>query len=76
MLKTTKRVAATPPSVFGLRLQSLRLAAKMTAADLAVRTGMRLREVLSLEAGKQSASLADACELADALGCSLEDFRG
>jgi transcriptional regulator with XRE-family HTH domain len=66
----------TAPSTFASRLQALRLAAKMSAADLAVRTGLRLRDVLALEAGKQSASFADACRLADALGCSLEDFRG
>jgi transcriptional regulator with XRE-family HTH domain len=69
-----KPVAA--PATFASRLQTLRLAAKLSAADLAVRTGLRLRDVLSLEAGKQSPSFADACRLADALGCSLEDFRG
>jgi transcriptional regulator with XRE-family HTH domain len=74
MLKTTKRVAT--PSVFGLRLQSTRLAAKLSASDLAGRAGIGLRDVLALEAGKQSVSFEIACRLADALGCSLDEFRG
>jgi hypothetical protein len=47
MLKSTKTIGT--PSVFGLR-QSLRLGAKLSAADLAARSGLRLLDVLALGA--------------------------
>jgi transcriptional regulator with XRE-family HTH domain len=81
MLKTTKTPIASPPiatrpPTFADRLHELRTAAGLSSYDLARKARMRFRQITALESGMTEPTFEVACRLADALGVSLDAFRG
>jgi transcriptional regulator with XRE-family HTH domain len=60
---------------FGERLRNLREKAGLTRGDLAIKAGLDLKTIWSLEGGKTRPSWDTVCHLADALGVSVERFR-
>lgn len=64
-----------PDTSFGARLQSLRHAAGLSAAELAARVGLKGRDhIHKLEAGTRQPSYGMLRRLAEALGCDLAAF--
>lgn len=59
---------------FGARLRELRLAAGLTQAELAERSGMHVQSLTKLELGEREPAWATALDLAQALGVSCEAF--
>lgn len=79
MLKSKPKSApagAQKPATFAERVRDLREKSGLHSYDIADRMGVRLSVYLALEAGKREPTFADACKLADALGVSLDEFRG
>lgn len=63
-------------ATFASRLQARRKLAGLSAAQLADRAGVKRQYIHLLERGEQvEHGLSLLCRLADALGCSLDDFR-
>ena len=61
---------------FGDRLKTLRMAKKLSGAELARRAGLAsLPYLYELEAGKKRPSWDVVCRLADALGVSVSKLR-
>lgn len=63
-----------PP--LALRLRTLREAAGLSAVALAEAIGVTRQYVYRLEAGQNEPTFTLLCRLADALGVTLNDFRG
>jgi transcriptional regulator with XRE-family HTH domain len=60
---------------FGEKLKSLRLAAGLTQAQLADRSGVPLGTIRDYEQGKRDPALSAAQKLARGLGASLSSFE-
>jgi transcriptional regulator with XRE-family HTH domain len=60
---------------FGSRLRHLREAAGLTQKQLADRLGVGPSRVSDLERGHREPGWRVACQIADALGVSVEQFR-
>jgi transcriptional regulator with XRE-family HTH domain len=61
---------------FGVRLAELRRAKGWSQEGLARAAGLSTSAVTKLEQGITLPGWETLCGLADALGCSLDDFRG
>jgi transcriptional regulator with XRE-family HTH domain len=62
-------------AAFGDVLKGLRATANMTQAELSQKAGLSLGIVRDYEQCRKEPSLRSACQLADALGISVEAFR-
>jgi transcriptional regulator with XRE-family HTH domain len=60
---------------FGERLRDLREKAGLTRSEFAIKVGLELKAIWSLEGGKTRPSWDTVCRLADALEVSAEMFR-
>jgi DNA-binding XRE family transcriptional regulator len=60
--------------VDGATLRQLRFAAKLTREELAGLTQMRPSTIKAIEIGKRQPADIPALRLAEALGCTLDDF--
>ena len=57
------------------RIRELRLAAKMTQAQLAEKSGVSRSIINGLETGRATSTTTETvCKIADALGCSVGDI--
>lgn len=63
------------PTFDGTALESLRLKAKLSRADLAERVGISRQMLRYVEIGQNSPSFDVACRIADALGVKLDSLR-
>lgn len=59
-----------------LRLKELRKQAKINQTELAKKIGTTQRVVSSWETGETTLSVEDACKIATALGCTLDELAG
>lgn len=74
-MKFTNRMGRPPqepPTLIGVRLQSLRMARGLTGAQLAEKSGVAASTISGIERGRSEPSLFTAICLADALGVSLD----
>ncbi len=63
-------------SSFAARLIALRSAAGLTRYALAKASGVSQGQLAHLEAGRRGPNWQTVCKLADALGVSVQAFRG
>lgn len=68
-------MATKPKPTFASRLRHLREQAQLTATALAQSAGVSASTLSELEHGQYDPSWGTAVKLAEALGCTLEDFR-